>query len=74
MEGYTSKKWPKNAFYKCFCKGHIDRPQQYIEGLQKLLSLILLFVNTVEAFFDLRQLPLRLRNAPIDLWMHAGGC
>ena len=41
----------------CFCKGHIDRPEQYIEGLQvylhKLLSLILLFVGTVEAFFDL---------------------
>ena len=59
----------------CFCKGHIDRPEQYIEGLDvylhKLLSLILLFVGTVEAFFDLRQLPLR---APIDLWMHAGGC
>ena len=56
----------------------IDRPEQYIEGLQvylhKLLSLILLFLGTVEVFFDLRQLPLRLWNAPIDLWMHAGGC
>ena len=36
----------------CFCKGHIDRPEQYIEGLQvylhKLLSLILLFVTPKE--------------------------